>query len=195
MVEVTVTQRDRDAAADAVKAYRDSKNNDWQARIRRGECDDGYMVQAFARHRASAPDAEPVAWMYEREGRRHVSPTRVTSSRDAFYGWTETPLYTNPAEPAAICTWAPPCGGMASNCSWKPNDDKPCSCQRPAEPVAPAVVEALAKGGFMMTEPHNIGEHRARKLVIGFQNASDADEAMFVIGRALKALAAMGERS
>lgn len=56
---VEVTQVDRDAAADAVRAYRDQKNGDWQGRIRRGECDDGYMVQAFARHRIAAtpPDA------------------------------------------------------------------------------------------------------------------------------------------
>lgn len=55
---VEVRQADRDAAADAVQAYRDQKNNDWQGRIRRGECDDGYMVQAFARHRIEA--ARPV---------------------------------------------------------------------------------------------------------------------------------------
>ena len=29
---LAVTQEDREAAADAVKAYRDQKNNDWQAR-------------------------------------------------------------------------------------------------------------------------------------------------------------------
>jgi len=49
-----VTQGDRDAAADAVKAYRDQKNNNWQDRIRRGECDDGEMVQAFRRHRLTS---------------------------------------------------------------------------------------------------------------------------------------------
>jgi len=52
--QVRVTQADREAAADAVKAYRGQKNNDWQARIRRSECDDGEMVQAFARHRHTA---------------------------------------------------------------------------------------------------------------------------------------------
>ena len=57
---VEVTAEDREAAADAVRAYRDQKNNDWQARIRRGECDDGYMVQAFAAHRIAAPSARPV---------------------------------------------------------------------------------------------------------------------------------------
>jgi len=48
------------------------------------------------------------------------------------------------------------------------------------------LVGALAKGGFMMTEPHHVGEHRARKLVIGFQNPDDADDAMQVISAALK---------
>lgn len=48
-----VTQADREAAADAVKSYRDQKNGNWQKRIRDGECDDGAMVQAFAKHRQS----------------------------------------------------------------------------------------------------------------------------------------------
>lgn len=66
---VEVVQADRDAAADAVQAYRDRKNGDWQQRIRDGKCDDGMMVQAFARHRlASQPSAdaevEPVAWRW-----------------------------------------------------------------------------------------------------------------------------------
>ena len=46
-----------------------------------------------------APAGEPVAWMYEQGGRSHVSPTRVTSQRDAFWGWTETPLYAAPPAP------------------------------------------------------------------------------------------------
>jgi hypothetical protein len=49
--DATVRQEDREAAADAVKAYRDRKNGDWQQRIRDGKCDDGAMVQAFAKHR------------------------------------------------------------------------------------------------------------------------------------------------
>ena len=52
--KIEVTQADRDAAADAVKAYRDNKNGNWQARIRDGECDDGEMVQSFARHAHAA---------------------------------------------------------------------------------------------------------------------------------------------
>lgn len=49
-----VTQIDREAAADAVRAYRDQKNDNWQQRIRDGLCDDGMMVQAFAAHRIAA---------------------------------------------------------------------------------------------------------------------------------------------
>lgn len=49
------------------------------------------------------------------------------------------------------------------------------------------LVGALAKGGFIMTETHNIGEYRARKLVIGFQNGSDADLAMEAVALAIKA--------
>lgn len=45
-----VRQEERDRAADAVKAYRGQKNGNWQQRIRDGLCDDGEMVQAFARH-------------------------------------------------------------------------------------------------------------------------------------------------
>jgi len=51
MDKLTPTQEDREAAANAAKAYRGQRNGDWQARIRRGECDDGELVQAFARHR------------------------------------------------------------------------------------------------------------------------------------------------
>ena len=53
----SVEQADRDAAANAVRAYRDRKNGDWQQRIHDGKCDDGEMVQAFARHRQQARDA------------------------------------------------------------------------------------------------------------------------------------------
>lgn len=56
MTDVAVTQEDRDAAADAVKAYRDQRNGNWQQRIRDGKCDDGEMVQAFARHRQSSTE-------------------------------------------------------------------------------------------------------------------------------------------
>jgi len=55
-------EADREAAANAVLAYREHKSNDWQGRIRRGECDDGVMVQAFTRHRLafSTPAASEV---------------------------------------------------------------------------------------------------------------------------------------
>jgi len=57
----------------------------------------------------------------------------------------------------------------------------------PAQAAGPVLLEALAKGGFMMTETHNVGEHRGRKLVIGFQNADDADLAMQAVAEALVA--------
>ncbi len=46
-----------------------------------------------ARAAIAAMQGEPVAWMYKRYGRCHVSLMRVTSPRDAFWGWIETPLY------------------------------------------------------------------------------------------------------
>lgn len=51
MADIAVLQADRERAADVVKSYRGTKNGDWQGRIRRGEVDDGEMVQAFVRHR------------------------------------------------------------------------------------------------------------------------------------------------
>lgn len=51
---VPVIQADRDAAADVIKHYRGMKDNDWQGRCRRGETDDGFIVQAFARHRLAS---------------------------------------------------------------------------------------------------------------------------------------------
>lgn len=51
-----------------------------------------------------------------------------------------------------------------------------------------AMVEALAKGGFIMTEPHQLeGYPRSRKLVIGFKNGQDADDAMHEVAKVLKA--------
>ena len=55
-----------------------------------------------------------------------------------------------------------------------------------AADIVAQLSEALAKGVFMMTVPHNVGEHRARKLVIGFQNADDADLAMQAVALAVK---------
>jgi hypothetical protein len=40
---------------------------------------------------------EPVAWMYTQGDRSVVSLGRVTSERDAFWGWTETALYARRA--------------------------------------------------------------------------------------------------
>lgn len=51
------------------------------------------------------------------------------------------------------------------------------------------LIDALSKGGFMMTEPHHIGDgsYRARKLVIGFRDGADADAAMQAVAEALTA--------
>ncbi len=69
---VVVTQTARVAAADAVKAYRDQRNGNWQQRIRDGKCDDGEMVQAFARFEAEvriATTADLQARLEAAEGR------------------------------------------------------------------------------------------------------------------------------
>lgn len=64
-----------------------------------------HVRSVFVPHGAINPlaamtvQAEPVAWLYERDGRRHTSILRVTSPRDAFAGWTETPLYAHPPVP------------------------------------------------------------------------------------------------
>ena len=43
----TTIEEARKMAADAAAAYRGQKDNDWSGRIRRGQCDDGALVQAF----------------------------------------------------------------------------------------------------------------------------------------------------
>lgn len=53
----------------------------------------------------------------------------------------------------------------------------------------------LSRRGFMMTEPHNPGGSypRSRKLVIGFENGDDADDAIGAINDFLRtARAALG---
>lgn len=48
--------------------------------------------------------------------------------------------------------------------------------------TAAKLVEALRKGGFMMTEPKPTRSHtRARAVVIGFQDPEHADDAMAAI--------------
>ena len=109
--EVKVSQADRDAAANLYLALDggsvDPSDIAYAETVRQGRCDDSAAVQAFARHRHQAERdtlarMEPVAWMYEREGSSaHVSLARVKSTRDAFWGWTETPLYALPPAPEA----------------------------------------------------------------------------------------------
>lgn len=91
----TITDDDRAAAADAVMAYRDRKNGDWQARIRRGECDDGYMVQAFARHREQA---------LEKAAGDEVAIERAAKAHCDYFGgdgWWDTGLIAD-TKPEAL---------------------------------------------------------------------------------------------
>jgi len=55
---VAVEQCDRDAAWNAIHAYR-PKDHLWKRRVASGEADDGAMVQAFARHRLAALASAP----------------------------------------------------------------------------------------------------------------------------------------
>jgi hypothetical protein len=66
----------------------------------------------------------------------------------------------------------------------------------PSDGLLSELVEALAKGSFMMTEPSGTPSFpRARKLVIGFENPDHADDAMAAVGNALrKAKAGEGDR-
>lgn len=92
---------DREAAADAVKAYRDRKNNDWQQRIRDCKCDDGTMVQAFARHRIAATQslstglANAEARVKELEGERGLL-LAVMDAADRYNG-----VHSQSAQPMA----------------------------------------------------------------------------------------------
>lgn len=48
------------------------------------------------------------------------------------------------------------------------------------------IIQALAKGSFMMTETHpSLKAPRGRKLVMGFANPDDADDALQIISLAL----------
>ncbi len=84
-----VTQADRDAAADVAKSYREQKNGNWQDRIRKGECDDGALVQAFAAHRETALD-EAAAKFRDAIGRGYPEPEnkRDKCPHDRF-GWDD----------------------------------------------------------------------------------------------------------
>ncbi len=78
---VVVTQTARVAAADAVKAYRDQRNGNWQQRIRDGKCDDGEMVQAFARFEAEVRIATTADLQARLEAAEGLSEAR----RDALH--------------------------------------------------------------------------------------------------------------
>lgn len=85
----------------------------------------------------------------------------------------------------------PPCWSAGACWSSNENDDRslqPTAWRYPGVSANNELVEALSKGGFMMTETHNVGEYRGRKLVIGFQNPDDADDALGAIALAVKAL-------
>lgn len=79
-------------------------------------------------------------------------------------GWTETPLYPE----AALAT-------LQAQLAEK-------------EAELARVREAFGKRGFSMTEPNNPGgsHPRSRKLVIGFENGDDADDAMGLISQLTK---------
>lgn len=101
---------------------------------------DQYRRIAQAAIAAMQTDAEPVAWMYERDGRKHVSPSRITSPRDAFAGWTETPLYAHP--PVAAPTLKPAVEVWED--AYRAWDDAPTNPNRigDADRAAAAVIEA-----------------------------------------------------
>lgn len=113
--DVTVTQADRQAASDAVMAYRGQKNGNWQARIRNGECDDGYMVQAFARHRQSAVQAAladdsemlTIAWMDGSHRSTKAHREAIAGLRDAIslYELALTTAFPDGAAGDALDHW------------------------------------------------------------------------------------------
>lgn len=104
---VEIIQADRDAAAPIIIVPQNAK------KIRDGEMDWNPVVQAFARHRLThqpdttgvyfgepilMPDtaAQPVAWMYTYKGNSDLYHSRRSEFTEAN-GWTETPLYAQPA--------------------------------------------------------------------------------------------------
>jgi len=96
MDKIEVTQADRKAAASYHNQRGERVTADF---ITKGERDDGYLVQAFARHRlATRTDATPVAWTYVSKhwplgslGQPKYKPDDQVQD-----GWTEVPLYTHP---------------------------------------------------------------------------------------------------
>lgn len=129
--KLTIEQRHRDAAADAVKAYRDQKNANWQQRIRDGECDDGEMVQAFARFEASLRTPTP-----EQAGEveRLRAAIKLTISDASFHLKKYRPHCLEALEAALQST--PPAQPTA--------EVFPSAPKNPAQPMADAV-ERIAK--------------------------------------------------
>lgn len=108
-----------------------------------------HVRSVFVPHGAINPlaamtvQAEPVAWLYERDGRRHTSILRVTSPRDAFAGWTETPLYAHPPVPQWQGIETAPRG--TNILVWFDHEADPY--QDPQEPTKLTPYAAWAEGG------------------------------------------------
>lgn len=92
-----VSQTARDAAANVVMSYRDRKNGDWQARIRKGECDDGVMVQAIhaAEQRGRNRGLEEAAVIAEGRAEVRFSEYGITEpdTNDSYYDGRAAELY------------------------------------------------------------------------------------------------------
>jgi len=98
--EVKVSQADREAAASCVS------NRKAKREIIDGVWDESSTVQAFARHRHQAERdtlarMEPVAWMYEKNGKVLIDHGPTCSDDMVSGGWTATPLYALPPAPEA----------------------------------------------------------------------------------------------
>lgn len=101
-----VTQADREAAADFME-HKCLPGDLTPTNIRLGNLDDGFAVQAFARHRHQAErdtlaGIEPVAYMWTDP--THQRPPELHWHYDMgppYEGWTETPLYALPPAPEA----------------------------------------------------------------------------------------------
>lgn len=106
--EVTVTQIDREAAANWFFEPTEAEVCEPFCRaIREGRDDGNTLVQTLARHRAQAEREtlarmEAVAWMYEyRGGVVAVTATRYDRGTIKALGYVETPLYALPPAPEA----------------------------------------------------------------------------------------------
>lgn len=88
MSDVTVTQADELAAENAWPNIR---------AFLQGEREEPGLIDAFARHRSTHAQAEPVVWMYERGGETVFLVEQLRGGvLRSVTGWTETPLYAHP---------------------------------------------------------------------------------------------------